>query len=483
MQEYPYLNPKERKKILILADDLRTHSGIGTMTKEFVRHTCHRFNYVQLGAAINHPENGKKVDVSEEFEKETGYKNLSIVIYPNNGYGDQDILRRLILQENPSAILLYTDPRYWDWVFQMEYEIRRKIPIFYYNIWDDTPPPFYNKPFYRSCDLLMNISKQTHNLVKIILGKNTSYDITDGLFQGNIIALPQSNRNLLSYVPHGINTNIYKPLSKEEVKSSKIYEALKNLMNLEDDSFVFFVNNRNIRRKKLPDIMMAFNEFSKNKSSKYKLLIHTEVVDMNGTDLPEVKRSLMPNSEIYFSSKKINETELNIIYNIADVTVNAACAEGFGLATAESLAAGTPIIVNVTGGLQDQCGFKKDDNKSLLTINDYDKDFQTNAVGKYKNHGEWVFPVYPKVRTLVGSPPTPYIYESILSNDDLEEAMLSCSSISKDKLEECGNEGRNFILRTDIGMSAKEMGRRFIYSMETALDYFKPKEKFNITGL
>ena len=46
----------------------------------------------------------------------------------------------------------------------MEAEIRRDIPIFYYNIWDDLPDPQYNELYYRSSDLLMSISKQTYGI-------------------------------------------------------------------------------------------------------------------------------------------------------------------------------------------------------------------------------------------------------------------------------------------------------------------------------
>jgi len=473
---YKYLEKDKRKKILILSDDLRTHSGIGTMTKEIVRQTCHRYNYVQLGAAINHPEKGKKASVAEDFEKETGYKDLSIDIYASDGYGNPDILRQLILQENPDAIMIYTDPRYWEWLFRIEYEIRRKIPIFYYNIWDDTPPPYYNKSYYKSCDLLMNISRQTHALVKEVLSGNC-FDLSTNKDQEPF----KEHNTIVSYVPHGINTKIYKPLTDKEIKQSKVYELLNNMLDLKKDDMVFFANNRNIRRKKLSDVIWSFNEFSKahNHNPKYKLIIHTDPIDKNGTDLIAVKKTLAPDAHIYFSSKKLNEVELNVLYNIVDVTINIACAEGFGLTTAESLATETPIVVNVTGGLQDQCGFMKDDG-TLLTINDYDKYFLTNADCIYSLHGEWVFPIFPSVRTMVGSIPTPYIYESLIANEDLIDIFEDISTYTKAELKYKGKLGREFILREDIGMSAKEMGNGFIRSMDYTLDKFQPRTKYEI---
>ena len=72
-----YVPKGERKKILLLCDDIRTHSGIGTIAKEIVAHTAHRYNYTQLGAAINHPEAGKRMDVSDSLNQEL---NLILVI-------------------------------------------------------------------------------------------------------------------------------------------------------------------------------------------------------------------------------------------------------------------------------------------------------------------------------------------------------------------------------------------------------------------
>ena len=41
-----------KKTILLLSDDLRLHSGVGTMSREIVIGTSYKFNWFQLGAAI-----------------------------------------------------------------------------------------------------------------------------------------------------------------------------------------------------------------------------------------------------------------------------------------------------------------------------------------------------------------------------------------------------------------------------------------------
>ena len=158
----------KKKKILLLSDDLRMHSGIATVSKDIVMETLNEYDWVQMGGAIKHPEKGKVFDLSQGLD-EYGVKDGYLKIYPVDGYGDEGILREVMAIEKPDAILHYTDPRFWIWLYKLEAEIRSQIPIFYYNIWDDLPYPRYNENFYESSDLIMNISKQTVNIVEQVL--------------------------------------------------------------------------------------------------------------------------------------------------------------------------------------------------------------------------------------------------------------------------------------------------------------------------
>ena len=158
-----------KKKILLLSDDLRMASGIANVSKQLVLGTVDKYDWVQLGAAIKHPEAGRVLDLNDSVREQTGVKDASVKIYPFDGYGNADVIRQLLMIEKPDAILHFTDPRYWAWLYQIENEIRQLIPITYLNIWDCPPPPMYNKPYYKSCDLLMNISKQTYGIVHKVL--------------------------------------------------------------------------------------------------------------------------------------------------------------------------------------------------------------------------------------------------------------------------------------------------------------------------
>jgi len=77
-----------KKKILLLSDDLRMTSGVAVMSKEIVMGTIHKYDWVQLGGAINHPEAGKIVDINEDVRKKTGIKDANLKVIPNNGYGN-----------------------------------------------------------------------------------------------------------------------------------------------------------------------------------------------------------------------------------------------------------------------------------------------------------------------------------------------------------------------------------------------------------
>ncbi len=150
-------NKPKKKKILLLADDFRLPSGIGTISKEIIFNTVKHYDWVQLGAALQHPEAGQGLDLSQQIAQETGITDASVKVIPWNGYGDRNILFALLNQEQPDAIFHFTDPRYWTWLYALEHEIKTtyKIPIIYYSIWDDLPYPMWNAPFYASCDMIM----------------------------------------------------------------------------------------------------------------------------------------------------------------------------------------------------------------------------------------------------------------------------------------------------------------------------------------
>ena len=73
-----YIPKDKRKKILLLSDDIRTQSGVGTMSREIVLNTAHHYNWVNLGGAIKHPEKGKGFDISHDINKHADLKDSSV---------------------------------------------------------------------------------------------------------------------------------------------------------------------------------------------------------------------------------------------------------------------------------------------------------------------------------------------------------------------------------------------------------------------
>ena len=201
----------KKKTILLLSDDLRMHSGIATMSKEIVLGTLDKYNWIQVGAAVQHPDAGKIIDVSEDARKVSGVEDGSVIIYPYNGYGDADLIRNLLNKHEIDAILHFTDPRYWIWLYEIEHEIRQTTPLFFYHIWDDLPDPKYNRDYYESCDWIGCISKQTYGITKRVWG----------LDNGTTWKKPQDWQ--VSYVPHGINSNDYKKVDVPTDFKQKIF--------------------------------------------------------------------------------------------------------------------------------------------------------------------------------------------------------------------------------------------------------------------
>ncbi len=457
-----YIPKEQRKKILFLADDMRVTSGIGVMTREIIEGTCHRYNWAHVGAGVQHPEAGKVIDVSTALSKETGVDDTYVRIYPYNGYGDSRLIRQLIEIEKPDAILHFTDPRYWIWLYQMEHELRQKMPILYYNIWDDLPFPMYNKEYYMSCDSLFSISKQTYNINKNVLG-------------------PENPRHL-AYIPHGINTKRYHPLPADD---EKMLETRKRLFGDAEVDYVVFYNSRNIRRKQTSDIIYAFNVFmsklTPEQRERIRLVLHTQPVDDNGTDLPRVIRDVTPDIEKYvvFSPNRTEYEYLNHLYNIADVTINMSSNEGFGLGTCESIISGTPIIVNVTGGLQDQCGFMDDEGNYLDPEIHFTKDWGSNHDGRYKKHGDWAFPIFPTNRSIQGSPMTPYIFDDRASFDDAAARMMEVYNLGREERKRRGELGRQYALNHGR-FTAEHMCNSFIEHIDKGITNWVPRKRFTL---
>ena len=377
----------DKIKVLVIADHPMAPSGVGTQTKYIIETLLKtgKYKFICLGGAVQHRDyNPQKIEGHEE----------DWIVFPVKGYGTQEIVRSMIMNQKPDILWFMTDPRFYDWLWMMENEIRPHIPMIYYHVWDNYPYPSYNKKFYDSTDVIASISKVTYDIV-------------------NKVAPDVENH----YLPHSVDPSIFRPFGPEEIKSAR-----KQHFNDDSEKFTFFWNNRNARRKMSGSLIHWFNEFATEAGpDKVRLIMHTDPKDPNGQDLPMIMNSIgATDGRILLSTNKVPPEHLAVMYNLADCTINISDAEGFGLATLESLACETPILVNMTGGLQEQ-------------VTDGDEWF---GIG-----------LEPASKAIIGSQIVPFIYEDRVCKKDFIAALHKMYNMSEGERKLMGTKGRAHVVK------------------------------------
>jgi len=370
--------------ILTLSDHPLSPSGVGTQTRYIIEGMLKtgRYKFVSLGGAMKHHD--YQPQKTEEYGEDW-------IIFPVDGYGSQDQVRSILRTVRPDILWYMTDPRFYGWLWEIENEIRVNVPMVYYHVWDNIPYPQFNSRFYRSTDYIACISKVTHDIIHTLT--------------------PEVGH---SYLPHAVDPQHFSKLPEAHVQQFR-ETHLEN-----PEKLVFFWNNRNARRKQSGTLIWWFKEFLDEVGrDKATLIMHTDPKDIHGQDLEHIMAHLeLTNGEVMLSKEKISPEHLSMMYNMADCTINISDAEGFGLATLESLACETPIIVNMTGGLQEQ-------------VTDGENWF---GIG-----------LEPSSKAIIGSQEVPYIYEDRLNKEDFIEAMKKFCSLSPAEREEMGRLGADHV--------------------------------------
>ncbi len=375
-----------KKKILVIADSPLVPSGVGTQTRYMIESllSTGEYQFLCLAGAIRHEDYSmQKVEGHEE----------DWTIVPVDGYGNEAIVRGAIKEFKPDVLWFMTDPRFYHWLWQIEDEIRDKIPMVYYHVWDNYPYPTYNSQYYNSNDLICTISKVTDDIVKTV-----------------------SPEVMSIRVPHAVDTGVFKN-TKNDLDSS----LRDNITSGRSEKLIFFWNNRNARRKQSGTLIYWFKEFLDDVGHDAAcLLMHTEPQDYHGQDLVAIIEDVgLTNGEVAFSVQKLPPEELANIYSVADCTINIADAEGFGLSTLESMSCETPIIVTMTGGLQEQ-------------VTDGEQWF---GIG-----------ITPSSKSIIGSQEVPFIYEDRISKQDFLNAMKKIFHMSEEERSKLGRAGRQHVL-------------------------------------
>jgi glycosyltransferase involved in cell wall biosynthesis len=365
--------------------------------------------------------------------------------------------------EKPDAIMLFTDPRYWVWLWMHEREIRSRVPIIYLNIWDSLPYPLYNKTYYESCDGLLAISKQTENINHVVLGD-------------------KAKDKVIGYVPHGINEDIFFPIQKGTDKWKEFQEFKKQLFGNKEYEFILMFNSRNIRRKSFPDTLLAWKIFvdqlPEDKKDKVAFIAHTQPVDENGTDIPAVMEMIWgknPPNVFITGLNRFTPEQMNLLYNCSDGVILLSSNEGWGLSLTEGMMCGKPIIANVTGGMQDQMRFE-DENGNWIK---FTEEFGSNHFGKYKKCGEWAFPVFPSNLSIVGSVPTPYIFDDRIDFRDAAAQIKAMYELSSEERKHKGEAAREWVTSDEAMMTSKNMAKNTIKYTDKIFDKWEPRMSYD----
>lgn len=370
----------QKKTILLLSDHPLSTSGVGTQSRWLVSGLTGtgKYTFRCFGGAVRH-DNYETVVVNPDF-----------VIKPTNGFGDKALLRKTLAQLRPDALMLFTDPRFFIWVWEMEDEIHQICPIVYWHLWDNPPWPDFNRPFYESTDLINCINYPTYEMVKERFPEKTNY------------------------IPHAVPSDLYGPISKEEAKKFKVALLGKE----REDHFTCLYVSRNARRKMTSDILFSWKMFLedlqvKTGEKKATLVLHTDPLDPEGTNLFQVIDMLGIKDNIIFSKERIGFHEMKALYNMCDTIVNRSCNEGFGLPTLEMMMCGKPIIALKTGGL-------------------------TRQVEDPETGEQFGIGLDPEVRTMIGNHMVPYIYEDFVSHETVSKAFMKMFDMGPEERERLG---------------------------------------------
>lgn len=411
-----------KKTILMLSDHPLSTSGVGTQARWLITGLINtgKYSFRCFGGAVKH-DSYETVAVNSDF-----------IIKPTDGFGDKNMLRKTLAQVKPDALMLFTDPRFFIWVWEMEDEIHQMCPIVYWHLWDNPPWPEFNRPLYESTDLINCINYPTYEMVKERFPEKTNY------------------------IPHAVPQDLYKPIPKEKALEFK----RKILGSQRMDHFTCLYVSRNARRKMTSDILVSWKQFLEKLEvnsghKKATLVLHTDPLDPEGTNLFQVIDMLGIKDNVAFSKDRIGFEEMSLLYNMCDTIVNRSCNEGFGLPTLEMMMCGKPIIALKTGGL-------------------------TRQVENPETGEQYGIGLDPEVRTMIGNHMVPFIYEDFVSHETLANAFLEMQSWGPEKRDEIG---RRAMERARTEYNIDKVVSDWDKSLSSTIEGYKKSSKWSVTDL
>jgi glycosyltransferase involved in cell wall biosynthesis len=406
----------KKYKIIMMSDHPLATSGVAVAARVLIEGLIKtgKYSFKCLGAAIKH------------LNYNTTVVNQDFIIKPVNGFGTKENIKQILLTERPDAVLIFTDPRQFGFVWEMEDEIHQLCPIVYWHVWDNDPYPKYNEIWYESTDLINCISAKTYELIKPYFPDKTNY------------------------IPHAFPNELYHRLPNDQIKTIR-----KQHFGPRADWQIGLWVNRNATRKMPNDLLECFKNHLDNLQKKYGhknalLIMHTDPTDPEGPALLAVVEMLGIQNKVWFSTQKLDFKDMNILHNITDYVVNISKAEGFGLSTMIGLKTGKPIIALKTGGMTRQ-------------VIDW-RDGTTHGVA-----------IDPIVRMLVGSQLTPYIYDDHVDKNALTKAFMTIHSMTERQKEDLAKKNIEY---ANFEFNYEKMINDWDVSLEKCItEYKKNKPK------
>lgn len=386
----------------MLCDNPLATSGVGCQANHLINGLLkkNRWSFRVLGGAIKHAD------------YRIQYVNDDYLIKPVDGFGDPELIRELLIKEKPDAIFLFTDPRFFMWLWQMEDEIHQICPIVYWHVWDNDPYPKFNDVLYQSTDLINCHSHLTYRLVS------------------------EHHPHKTNFIPHALPKNVF----KKHDDATTLMNKIKILGPDRADHFVCSWVNRNARRKMPGNVMLAWKLFLDKLQATYghkkaTLLMHTHPSDPEGQNLISIADDFGITQNVIYSTGRVSFEEMAVLYNISDFSITLPIHEGFGLGTLEAMQCGKPIIAVKTGGLTRQVVDHRDGSHNGIALD-------------------------PDVRDLVGGQSVPYIYEDHVSCHKAADAIWQLFEMGHEARVALGEKARNYVLSEfDIDHTVNEWDR------------------------
>jgi len=294
-------------KILTFGDSTHTISGFGTAIRELDTH-LHKVGHEVYHIGWQHF--GQEI-IASFHDKVLGYTEL-----PNIGghqFGEK-ALQYWLPKINPDVLITLGD--FW----MIQHIFKTDMPwahCAWYPI-DGYPITDQMKEMLARIDYRVCLSKYGADLVKAE-GINTSY------------------------IPHGIDTTIFKPLLENDVVD------MKKRLGLPLDATIIGRVDRNQSRKMIPRTMKAFAKLHKEFPNTA-LLLWMDKVDREGWDLGFCAKrlGLKEGEDIFFPPPDMmanfmygtSSEELALVMNTMDIHCYLTGGEGFGLTALETMACG-----------------------------------------------------------------------------------------------------------------------------------------------